>query len=120
MILAVNGLAGEFGFFTCRLLRFVAYASLTRPLTTPERQALGTDTEWGITPANAFVSTTMRLTRDHRFLIRHHILYAPGHDVPDAALVRVRSDHYAVFGSAFQCWSRLRSSIRGPVLCAFR
>ncbi|MDP9138240.1 MAG: FAD-binding oxidoreductase, partial [Pseudomonadota bacterium] len=101
MILAVNGLAGEFGFFTRRLLRFVAYASLTRPLTVAERQALGPDAEWGITPANAFVSTTMRLTRDHRFLIRHHILYAPKHDVSDAALATIRSDHYLVFRKRF-------------------
>ncbi len=101
MILAVNGLAGEFGFFTRHLLRFVAYASLTRPLTDGERQALGPDAEWGVTPADAFVSTTMRLTRDRRFLIRHHIIYAPAHDVSDAALDRVRGDHYLAFRKRF-------------------
>jgi glycine/D-amino acid oxidase-like deaminating enzyme len=101
MILAVNGLAGGFGFFTRHLLRFAAYASLTRPLTVAERKALGPDAEWGITPANAFVSTTMRLTRDYRFLIRYHILYAPEHDVPDAALVHVRNDHYRTFTDRF-------------------
>jgi glycine/D-amino acid oxidase-like deaminating enzyme len=43
----------------------------------------------------------MRLTRDYRFLIRHHILYAPEHDVSDAALDGVKRDHHRVFIERF-------------------
>lgn len=77
MILAVNAFAPQFGFFRGRLLPFHAHASLSRPLTDAEHAALGGVGEWGLTPANAFVSVTMRLTRDRRILIRHDIDYCP-------------------------------------------
>jgi glycine/D-amino acid oxidase-like deaminating enzyme len=101
MILAVNGFAAEFGFFRRHLLRFVAYASLTRPLTESERAALAGTEDWGLTPANAFVSTAMRYTPDHRILIRHHIVYAPWHGVSDRDLAKVRKKHRHVFLKRF-------------------
>lgn len=93
MILCVNGFAKEFGFFSGRLLRFAAHASLTRPLTETERRALDGVEEWGLTPANAFVSTTMRYTRDHRILIRYRIHYAPRHGVTPSDLAKSRKAH---------------------------
>lgn len=101
MILCVNGLAEQFGFFTGRLLRFAAHASLTRPLTSAERSALGGQDDWGTTPANAFVSTTMRFTRDHRILIRHGITYDPGHRLGARQHARVRHQHEREFRRRF-------------------
>ena len=77
MILATNAFAQKFGFFKGRLLPFHAHASLTRQLDTEEQKALGGVGDWGVTPANAFVSVTMRYTQDHRILIRQDIDYCP-------------------------------------------
>ena len=101
MILAVNGFAAEFGFFRRHLLRFAVYASLTRPLTESEGAALARTGEWGLTPANAFVSTTMRHTPDRRILIVHHMVYAPWHGITDHDLARARRKHRRVFLKRF-------------------
>jgi glycine/D-amino acid oxidase-like deaminating enzyme len=100
MILAVNGFAAEFGFFRRHLLRFAACASLTRQLTENEGAALGAP-DWGLTPADASVSTTMRHTPDHRMLIAHHLVYAPWHGITDRDLARVRRKHRRVFLKRF-------------------
>ena len=75
MILAVNAFAKYFGFYTQHLLPFAANASLTRQLTPEEISSLGCETEWGVTPANAFASVTMRYTQDHRILVRQNIYF---------------------------------------------
>ena len=62
MILASNGYAPGFGFFSGKLLPFAAHASLTRPLDDEEHASLGSIGEWGLTPANAFAGITMRYT----------------------------------------------------------
>ena len=69
-ILAVNGFATQFGFYQRAIMSFVAHASLTRQLTTVERAALGGGDDWGLTPVNAISGVTMRLTQDHRILMR--------------------------------------------------
>ncbi len=79
MIVCVNGLGGEFDVFKGRLLRFAAHASLSRRLDADEQRALGGNSEWGVTPANAFVSSTLRRTQDQRLMIRHQLVYDPGH-----------------------------------------
>jgi glycine/D-amino acid oxidase-like deaminating enzyme len=79
MVLAVNGLAEQFGFYRRRLLRFAAHASLTRQLTATERETLGGFDDWGVTPANAFASSTLRFTQDHRLLLRHQLIFDPDH-----------------------------------------
>ncbi len=75
MILAVNGFANHFGFYTRHLITCAANASLSRRLTESEQQKFGCTTEWGVTPANAFASVTMRYTQDCRILMRHNIYY---------------------------------------------
>ncbi|MXZ81825.1 MAG: FAD-binding oxidoreductase [Gammaproteobacteria bacterium] len=75
MVLGVNAFARYFGFYARNILPFAANASLTRRLTPAEQEALGCKGEWGVTPANAFASITMRYTRDHRILIRQNIYF---------------------------------------------
>jgi glycine/D-amino acid oxidase-like deaminating enzyme len=77
LILGVNGFASHFGYYQRHLLPFAANASLSRRLTAAEREAIGCEDNWGVTPANAFASITMRFTNDHRILIRNNIYYNP-------------------------------------------
>ncbi len=77
LFLGVNAFADKFGFYQRRLLPFAANASLSRQLTTVERDTFGCEESWGVTPANAFASITMRYTNDHRILIRNNIYYNP-------------------------------------------
>jgi glycine/D-amino acid oxidase-like deaminating enzyme len=101
MVLAVNGLAEQFGFYRRRLLRFAAHASLTRPLTRSEREALGGCDDWGVTPANAFVSSTLRFTQDHRLLVRHQLIFDPDHRAALRNRDAVRARHMREFRNRF-------------------
>lgn len=101
MILATNAFAEKFGFFKGRLLPFHAHASLTRPLAEDERRALGGVEEWGVTPANAFVSVTMRRTRDQRILIRQDIGYCPDQRMSLERQARARAVHERIFHKRF-------------------
>lgn len=101
MILTNNGFAEKFGFYQGRLLIFEAHASLSRPLTTAERAALGGVDDWGLTPANAFAGVTMRFTQDRRILIRQDISYNPSFRCSDARRARVRAHHQELFDARF-------------------
>ncbi len=101
MVLTVNGLADQFGFYNRRLLTMAAHASISRALTTEERAALGGRDEWGITPVNAFVSITMRLTKDHRILIRQNIHYSPNRNCTNADRERIKREHQKMFEKRF-------------------
>ena len=101
LILAANGFPEQFGFFLRKLLAFAAFASLTRPLTTAERAALGGTDDWGLTPANAFSGCTMRLTQDQRIMLRQHIDYRPGFRVTEAHYHAGRRDHEAALRARF-------------------
>jgi glycine/D-amino acid oxidase-like deaminating enzyme len=77
LILAVNAFSQSFGVFQDRQVPVLLFASLTKPLT-PEQQAkLGTDGNWGITPAHGVAGSTLRLTADKRLLIRQGFEYSP-------------------------------------------
>lgn len=101
MILATNAFSEEFGFYRQRLIPFHAHASLTRPLTGREHEALGSLEPWGVTPVNAFVSITMRYTRDRRILIRQNINYRPSLKVSVAEQRRVAATHQRLFNARF-------------------
>jgi glycine/D-amino acid oxidase-like deaminating enzyme len=101
MIIAVNAFAEKFGYWKGKLLPFSAQASLTRPLTDAEHEEIGRVKPWGITPVNAFVSTTMRLTNDRRILIRYFLKYAPSQRVSEASMASVRDAHMKVLKSRF-------------------
>ncbi|MGB7206984.1 MAG: FAD-binding oxidoreductase [Anderseniella sp.] len=101
MILAVNGLADQFGFHSGRLLRFAAHASLTRQLTQDEQKTYGAPRSWGLTPANAFAGITMRYTDDKRILIRQNIHFQPSLGVSDASRKAIAHDHKRLFDERF-------------------
>ena len=101
MILAVNAFSRYFGYYRHHLLPFAADASLSRPLTRAEQEALGCQGEWGVTPANAFASVTMRYTRDHRILIRQNIYYNPGMRETQAHVENMARHHKNLFDERF-------------------
>lgn len=101
MILGVNAFAPYFGYYRNRVLPFAANASLSRQLTEAEREVLGCRAEWGVTPANAFASITMRYTQDHRILIRQNIYYNPKLRETEAFRQRVAARHKTMFDQRF-------------------
>lgn len=77
MILAVNGFAEQFGFYSGRLMHFAAHASLTQPMNEHQQEALTGLKRWGTVPVNALLGATLRRTSDQRLLIRQHVDYVP-------------------------------------------
>ena len=92
-ILATNGLVEAFGFCRGRLLNYAIYASLTRPLTDGELQRMGSDRDWGLTPAHVNGGTAMRFTRDGRMFVRETVAFAPHFNRADIALRDVTRRH---------------------------
>ncbi len=101
LILGVNAFAEKFGFFQRRLLPFAANASLSRQLTATEREAIGCEDNWGVTPANAFASITMRFTNDHRILIRNNIYYNPSMREAASYQAEIARRHKRLFDERF-------------------
>jgi glycine/D-amino acid oxidase-like deaminating enzyme len=101
MILTVNGFADKFGFYQSKLLNFAANASLSRPLTDEEFNALNCEESWGLTPANAFAGITMRFTQDRRILIRQNIYFAPAMRQSVATRAKIKKDHKRLFDERF-------------------
>lgn len=75
LILANSVFAEETGVVRWRVVPIATYASLTRPLHRDERAHLGSGDEFGLLPADPNGST-LRLTRDHRLLVRNTFSYA--------------------------------------------
>jgi glycine/D-amino acid oxidase-like deaminating enzyme len=101
LFLGVNAFADKFGFYQRKLLPFAANASLSRQLTAAERDALGCEDNWGVTPANAFASITMRFTNDHRILIRNNIYYNPAMRETAAYQAEIAHRHKRLFDERF-------------------
>jgi len=101
MILAVNTYSCQFGQYQGKIMPMVAHASLSRPLNEEERAAYGVEKPWGVTPANAFVSITMRYTNDHRILIREGIDYCPGQKISESKRLALKARHKQLFDDRF-------------------
>jgi glycine/D-amino acid oxidase-like deaminating enzyme len=107
MIIAVNAFAERFGYWKGRLMPFSAQASLTRPLSDAEHAEIGRVNPWGVTPVNAFVSSTLRLTNDRRILVRYFLRYSPRQRVSEASLPANRLAHLKVLRSRFPSLDQL-------------
>lgn len=101
MILAVDSFAERFGFYRGRLLTFAAHASLTRRLTPRERAALGEIDDWGLTPVNGIAGITLRLTPDHRLLVRQNVHFCPGLRQSDERRRRIQRRHKRLLDRRF-------------------
>ncbi len=101
IILGVNGFAPEFGHYRRRVFVCRAFASLTRPLTPAERQALGGVDDWGLVPTNAFAGATMRLTQDRRLLFRQNIAFTNSFYTDPSRHEVIRRSHEPLFRARF-------------------
>jgi glycine/D-amino acid oxidase-like deaminating enzyme len=101
LILGVNAFAEKFGYYHRQLLPFAANASLSRQLTEAEQAAIGCEQNWGVTPANAFASITMRYTRDHRILIRNNFYYNPDMRESESYQADIARRHQRLFDERF-------------------
>ena len=125
VILAVNGLVQDFGFYQRRLMHMFTYASMTRALTTEECRKLGGEPDWGFTPADPLGTTVRRIsgTGGHRLIIRNRATYDPSMVVSDRRMVSVAKTHRQSFAARFpmlrgvtmeHCWGgRLCLSLNG-------
>jgi glycine/D-amino acid oxidase-like deaminating enzyme len=93
LILAVNAFSQSFGVFKERQVPVLLFASLTKPLTAAQQARLGTDPNWGITPAHGVAGSTLRLTADKRLLIRHGFDYSPSLRTDEARREEARAAH---------------------------
>lgn len=101
LILATDAFTPALGFYPRKVLPFVAYASLTRPLNPDEQAALGGKQSWGITPANGFVAATVRRTPDQRILFRETLAFRPRLRHGPHLLDSIRARHQARFRDYF-------------------
>lgn len=103
VILAVNGLIENFGFYKRRLMHINLYASMTRELTMDEINRLGGLEAWAMTPADPLGSTVRRLNGvgGHRLLVRNRCTYDPTLTIPDDRLAKIAVDHDQSFYRRF-------------------
>jgi glycine/D-amino acid oxidase-like deaminating enzyme len=103
VILAVNGLIENFGFYARRLMHINLYASMTRALTIDEVNRLGGSDTWAFTPADPLGSTVRRINDgiEHRLLIRNRCTYDPTLTLPSNRLAKIAVDHDQSFYRRF-------------------
>jgi glycine/D-amino acid oxidase-like deaminating enzyme len=101
LVLAVDGLLPAFGFMRNRLINLGLWASLTRELTPDELSRLGSEDNWGMTPADARGGITMRLLASRRLLLRA-ITYPEQYYRPHTRdLSRIREIHRRILERRF-------------------
>jgi len=76
VILAVNAFSQAFGVHRQYQVPVVLFAGLTPELDDAQLARLGSETEWGITPAHGVVGASLRLT-GRRLMMRQGFGYAP-------------------------------------------
>lgn len=101
LVLAVNGLLPAFGFMRRRLINLGLWASMTRELSDDELSRLGSEDNWGMTPADPGGGITMRRLASRRLLLRA-ITYAELSYRPHVEdLPRIRNIHKRILDRRF-------------------
>ena len=100
LLLTTNVYTPALGKFAKRIFPLFLFASLTRPMTDGEVDALGGKPHWGIVPAHP-AGTTLRRTTDHRILIRNTVRYAPELGSTEAQRQNARVHHVNSFRARF-------------------
>ncbi|TPE51754.1 NAD(P)/FAD-dependent oxidoreductase [Amaricoccus solimangrovi] len=105
VILGVNGLAQDFGFFRGRLMHVFTYASMTAPFT----GAAGRE-RWGILPADAMGATVRKISGPDgaRIAIRTRYSYDPSKQVSERKLAAMVRDHRRSLDARFPDLAGLR------------
>ena len=99
-ICCVNALMPLLGLNRGRVMALTLTASITTPLRPGQLHALGTPSPWGVLPVDA-MGATLRLTDDHRLMIRNTVEYHPGVAMNAAALEKRKAVHRAGLARRF-------------------
>ena len=92
LIVAVNGFMAICGVKLNRSFSLTLTASMTRPLTAEEDEAIGRPDSWGILSAQS-MGATVRLTKDRRILMRNTAEVWPKHNMTSADLELRKAKH---------------------------
>ncbi len=120
VILAVNGLINDFGFYTGRLMHIFTYASMTRALSADEVAALGGSPTWHLTPADPMGTTVRRTsgTGGHRIVVRNRFSFDASKEVPPERFDNIARDHDRSFAVRFPQLAGVEMAYRwGGRLC---
>ena len=120
VILAVNGLINDFGFFQGQLMHVFTYASMTRELTDEEVKRLGGAPIWHMTPADPMGTTVRRLsgTGGHRIVVRNRFTFDESKEVPISRFANIARDHDKCFAARFPMFDGMVMDYRwGGRLC---
>ncbi len=103
VILAVNGLVQQFGYYQRRLMHVYLYASMSRCLTSSECKKLGGEPQWAMTPADPMGSTVRKIRSDsgYRILVRNRFSYDPGLKISNRRIKSVSVSHMHAFHVRF-------------------
>jgi len=85
VIIAVNALMPRLGYKRDRVFPLTLTASLTRPLSDSEFESIGRPAPWGVLSASS-MGATVRLTNDHRILVRNTVEWWPELAMEETAL----------------------------------
>ncbi len=120
VILAVNGMAEKFGYFTGRLMHIFTYASMTRALTQAERARLGGRPKWGCTPADPMGSTVRRISgiNGDRLVVRNTFRLRQSMESSGPALQSIYAAHDRALRARFPMLPEVEMAYRwGGRLC---
>ena len=92
VVLCTHFFTEEMGILKHRAVPLASFASLTEPLSDAQAALLGAQGEFGLLPAHPNGST-VRLTRDHRILMRNTLFYAREKRFPPELMERVAAIH---------------------------
>ena len=120
VILGVNGLINDFGFYQGQLMHFNTFGSMTRALTDDEVKTLGGEYNWHLTPADP-MGTTVRRTfgaGGHRLVARNRFSFDPNYAVPPERFDNINRDHDRSFAIRFPMLAGIEMEYRwGGRIC---
>ena len=93
VIIAVNALMPRLGYKRDRVFPLTLTASLTRPLDEQEYLSIGKPEPWGVLSASS-MGATVRLTNDHRILVRNTVEWWPALAMGETALAQRREKNW--------------------------
>ncbi|WP_120499935.1 FAD-binding oxidoreductase [Roseovarius sp. EL26] len=120
VIMATNGHANSFGYFSGQLLHVFLYGSMTRALTPEECERLGGRDRWALTPADPMGSTVRRIsgTGGDRIIMRNRFTCDPNLSVPEGRVEKMGRSHDKSFQARFPMLSGVEMEHRwGGRLC---
>ncbi len=123
LFVTVNGHLQSFGFYTRHLAHVFTYGSMTRALTPHEIAALGGESHWALTPADALGTTVRRVSGvgGDRLIIRNRASYDPSMTINEARLKDVSATHDRSFSVRFPMLDDVQMEYRwGGRLCMAR